>query len=171
MNQNSKSSDPRVMLAHLMLQSTLRGVKAGGKATEDCKKLSDGIAQFPIDQQIASVNLSVIVQEDGFVIAGGVAGNIMAIRALLMMLEASVDDQEASKKKDRSDIGDDFLDLIMSGIMGELMKAGGSNSKPAAAESKDPKQAEADAHLNETFGDIKSPIVPVESPADCEDNK
>lgn len=153
METKTKSNDPRFMLAQLMLRSAISGVKVGGEASEDCKKVREGTAQFPVEQTVASVNLNVVLQEDGFVIVGGVAGNIMAVRALLLILEAQVDEQEAPKKKDRGGIGDDFLDLIMSGIMGELTKAGGSNSKPTAAESKDPKQSEADAHLAETFGE------------------
>ncbi len=165
METKTKSNDPRFMLAQLMLRSVVRNVEPGGKASEDCKKVREGIEQFPIEQFVASVNLNVVLQEDGFVIVGGVAGNIMAVRSLLLILEAQVDEQDAPKKKERGDIGDDFLDLIMGGIMGELIKAGGSDKqetkKPEESDSKQP--SEADAHLAETFGDIKSPVIPVES--------
>lgn len=161
METKTKSNDPRFMLAQLILRSVVRNSEVGGKASEDCKKVRDGVEKFPIEQFVASVNLNVALQEDGFVIVGGVAGNIMAIRALLLILEAQV--EEESPNKDRGDIGDDFLETIMSGIMSAMMEAGGS--KPAATESKDPKQSEAGAHLAETFGEIKSPsVASAESP-------
>lgn len=173
METKTKSNDPRFMLAQLILHSAIRGAEVGGKASEDCKKVREGIAQFPIEQTVASVNLNVVLQEDGFVIVGGIAGNIMAVRALMLILDAQISEQEEPSKT--GSFGDDFLETIMGKIMSDLMEAGGS-SKPGAESvvqetKEDPKQAEADAHLNETFGDIKSPVIPVESPADCEDNK
>jgi hypothetical protein len=161
MDQNSK--DPRIALGQLVLQSAVRGLVPGSKASEDCKKVREGVEQFPIEQFAATVNLNVVLQDDGFIVVGGVAGNIMAVRALLLILDAQIDEQSPPSE---SNGPADFLGAIMGEIMGGLMENGGSKrkqetKKPEESDSKQP--SEADAHLAETFGDIKSPVIPVES--------
>lgn len=173
MNQNSK--DQRTALSQMMLQVALRDVKPGGKASGDCEIIRDGIKQFPSDQVVATVNLSVVLGDGGFTIVGGVAGPIMAVRSLLVMLESHIDQEDPMEFKPS---GGHFTEQMMEAIMGGLMEAG--NSEPDAPCDQDPKQSEVDAHLAETFGDIKSPDVgagttEIEdeelSPTSCEDNK